>query len=300
MNKHKDIQPQDHHAEVEAPLNSQVQLLRSRVEAELKKPAVVLVTSAHLGDGKTLTADSLARCFAKSGQRAALVNENRFGTGSSDGVAPEPSPQGHVTMLELPPECDNAVSLEGLTAFVDSLRSDYDYAIVDSGAYLKSNSAMALTQLVDGILLTVRVGRPSSDEDEMMVRMVEHFRGNVIGVVATDAGAIDEFERNRPRQEMTAPARPRKVGRKPARALVTSVLCAAMLLMLNGSSDAGTVVTAGPDLGSFQTQVVQVAKWAHDAVTHGQKSPALVAAREQQSALGHRLQRSIASFSSGD
>ncbi len=300
MNKHKDSEPQDL-TEVEAPVNSQVQLLRSRVEAELKKPAVLLVTSAHLGDGKTLTADSLARCFAKSGHRAALVNENRSGTGNSDGVVPEPNPQGHVTIMELPPECDNAVSREGLAAFVESLRSDYDYAIVDSGTYLSSNSAMALTQLVDGILLTVRVGRPSSDEDEMMVRMVEHFRGNVIGVVATDAGAIDEFERNRPRQELTAPARPRKVGRKPARALVTSVLCAGMLLMLNGSSDAGTVVAAGPDLGGFQTQVAQVAKWAHDAVTHyGQKSPALVAAREQQNALGHRLQRSIASFSTGD
>ncbi len=37
----------------EASVDSQIQLLRSRVEAEIKKPAVVMVTSAHAGDGKS-------------------------------------------------------------------------------------------------------------------------------------------------------------------------------------------------------------------------------------------------------
>ena len=161
-------------------------------------------------------------------------HRRRSGSGSLDDEA-----QGRAAVLDLPPESDNAVSREALTGFIANLREDYDYAIVDAGTYLDSNSAMALTQLVDGILLTVRVGRASSDEDEMMVRMVEHFRGNVIGVVATDAGAIDEFARARTQHAAVSQMRPRKTERKAAQALVSSVMCAAMFLLLDGSSQAG-------------------------------------------------------------
>lgn len=286
MNNRNDINAPES-SELDALLNSQVQLLRSRVEAELKKPAVVLVTSAHLGDGKSLTASSLATCFAKSGHRAALVNENRSGADGVDPAVSERFSHGHVTSLELPPESDNAVSRENLTAFVTSLRGDYDYAIVDAGSYLDSNSAMALAQLVDGILLTVRVGRSSSEKDEMMARMIEHFRGNVIGVVATDAEAIAEFERGRPRPSAaTERAQKGKAGRKPARVLATSMMSAVMLLLLASSSRAGQ---SGPAVqqtfSDFQSQVAGVVQRVGDLVRHYDRAyPALSAGGNQQPA----------------
>jgi len=273
------------------PSNSQVQLLRSRVEAELKKPAVVLVTSAHAGDGKSLTANSLATCFAKSGHRTALVNGNWSGAGNEAAAYPSPA-TGSFALLELPPESDSAVSREGLENFVNTVRHDYDYAIVDAGPYLNSNSAMALTQLVDGILLTVRVGRASSDEDEMMVRMVEHFRGNVVGVVAADGDAIAEFARSRPPLAVRAPARPRKTERKAAQALVSSVMCAAMLLMLDGSSQASQSAALGSALRNVPAQVVTVVenvrsrvmqyREAYPALSFGNREPGAQSLASQQ------------------
>jgi Mrp family chromosome partitioning ATPase len=159
-------------AGTEADLNAQVQLLRSRVEADLKKPAVVMVTSALQGDGKSLTAHSLAKCFLDSGHRAALVSLN-------DG------------------DPERAVGGGRMAAFVEGMRSNYDFTVVEAGTFFHSKAAIALARLVDGILLTVRMGRPQTDEDELLIETLKNSGGHVVGVVAIDEHTIAEFERQR-------------------------------------------------------------------------------------------------------
>jgi len=184
-------------------LNSQMHLLRSRVEAELDRPAVVMVTSALPGDGKSLTAHSLAVSFGRSGRRVALA-------GAAAGID-----QRGVTVVNLPPKEGRVAEHDGLVAFVDKLRAEYDYTIVDAGTFLRSNTAMALAPLVDGILLAVRVGRAPSDDDELLVRTIEHSRGRVLGVVATDTKAVEGFARER------AGERPAAAPTQPARRVET-------------------------------------------------------------------------------
>jgi len=145
-------------------LNSQIQLLRSRVEADLAKPAVVMVTSALPGDGKTMTAHSLAVSFGQSGHRVALAG------------SPVTAAQRGVTFVGIPSEDGRITERERLVAFIESSRAAYDYTVVDAGTFLRSNTAMALAALVDGILVTVRVGRAPSDDDELLVRTIEHSR----------------------------------------------------------------------------------------------------------------------------
>ena len=93
-------------------MNAQVQLLRSRVEADLGKPAVVMVTSALPGDGKTLTAHSLAMSFGRSGHRVALAGP------AAAGADPR-----CVSIVGLPPEEGRAVrpELMGLRTEIDAL-----------------------------------------------------------------------------------------------------------------------------------------------------------------------------------
>jgi Mrp family chromosome partitioning ATPase len=168
----------------EAVPNSQLQVLRSRVESELGKPAVILVTSAAGGDGSNMTAHLLAGCFMESGHRTALVDLTVSGARRHD-----------VTMVELPHADGKAIGRERLAAFVEEMRSSQDFTIVDAGTFLNSATAMALAWLVDGILLAVRVGRAPTDEDELMVQTIAHSRGRVIGVVATSQEAVATFER---------------------------------------------------------------------------------------------------------
>ncbi len=262
----------------EASVDSQIQLLRSRVEAEIKKPAVVMVTSAHAGDGKSLTASSLATSFAKSGHRAALVSENR-GAGHDLDSALERRAHGRVTTVELPPESDDAVSLESLKNFVDTMRTGHDYTIVDAGAFLDSNSAMALPGVVDGILLTVRVGRASSDKDEMMVRMIEHLGSNVIGVVATDPAAIAAFERSA-QQASGESTRPRPAERKPARVLVTTVLAGAIFAALASSPASTSSTLAGIPVGQVGAQVSQATGHVRDVVSRFTGVPLLARTKD--------------------
>lgn len=192
-------------------MNAQVQLLRSRVEADLGKPAVVMVTSALPGDGKTLTAHSLAMSFGRSGHRVALAGP------AAAGADPR-----CVSVVGLPPEEGRVTERDRLVEFIEKSRSEYDYTVVDAGTFLRSNTAMALAPLVDGILLTVRVGRAPSDDDELLVRTIDHSRGRIVGVVVTDAQAIEAFERERlgERGGATAPSAPRRTEAPAAFAAV--------------------------------------------------------------------------------
>ncbi len=159
-------------------LNTQAQILRARIEAELGKPAVVMITSACAGDGKSLTAYSLAASLERCNHR--------------------------VSVIEIPNE--EGTSHERLAAFVEKMRSNYDFTIIDAATFAQSSCVMSLAGIVDGVLLTVRVGRAPTDDDESVVGMLEQFGGNIVGVVATEGDTIANFERAR--QESSAFPRP--------------------------------------------------------------------------------------------
>lgn len=191
-------------------LNGKVQLLRARVEAELAKPAVVLVTSASAGDGKSLIAYSLAGSFASCNYRVALAS------GSYDEYHELP-------VLELPTEEGRKASHERLAAFVEKARADYDFTIIDAETFVNSSTVMALSRLVDGILLAVRIGRAPTADDEAMVAMIEQFGSRVVGVVATEAETITDFERARACKPVSTDPRHRRNGEQnPARALMAA------------------------------------------------------------------------------
>lgn len=188
-------------------VEAQAQLLSVRVEAELGKPAVVMVTSARSGDGKSLTAYALAESFANCDHRVALL------TRSSDEYQQLP-------IVKIPSEETSNVSRDRLASIVEQLRADYDFTIVDAETFA-NRSTIGLARLVDGILLAVRIGRAPTTEDETIVTMIEQFGGRILGVVATEAGTIADFERARREKPSSARPRPRtNAEQKPARAFV--------------------------------------------------------------------------------
>jgi Mrp family chromosome partitioning ATPase len=177
-------------------LNAQAQLLRVRVQAALGKPAVVMVTSACSGDGKSLTAYTLASSLANCDHR--------------------------VSVVEIPNEEGGTISRDRLAEFVEKLRSEYDFAIIDAETLVNSSTAMTLTRLVDGILLAVRVGRAPTADDEAMVRMIEQFGSRVVGVVAAERETIADFERaRRGKPFSTRLSHRRSSEQSPAPALMT-------------------------------------------------------------------------------
>lgn len=175
--------------------SAQFQLLRAHVEREVEAPAVVIVTSAEPGDGKSVTAYALAESLARAGRRAALV----AGPGSLLTIAPELSDDAAETLSVVRVQKPaSALKGKAATEFMRSTRAAYDYTIVDAGPLLTDDFALGLVGRVDGVLVSVRLGRPRSDEDEMTVRVIEQSNGRMIGVVAVLPAAIADFANRRP------------------------------------------------------------------------------------------------------
>jgi Mrp family chromosome partitioning ATPase len=176
-------------------LSKQAQLLSARVEAELSKPAVVMITSACAGDGKSLTACLLAASLEKYGYRVSLV--------------------------EIPNE--EGTSHEQWSALIEKMRSNYDFTVIDAGTFLKSHAVLSLARLVDTVLVAVRIGRAPTPDDESMVGVLEEFGGNVVGVVAIEAATIANFKRAHGQSPAaTRPQPGRNPEQNPAQALMAA------------------------------------------------------------------------------
>jgi Mrp family chromosome partitioning ATPase len=169
---------------IDPALNSEAQLLSVRIEGALSKPAVVMITSASAGDGKSVTAHLLAGSLEKCNHRVSLME-------ISNG---------------------NDTPREQLSTLVEEMRSNYDFAIIDAATFPKNSTVLSLARLVDGIVVAVRMGRAPTADDECMVRILEQVGGNVVGVVATEADAIATFERARGEKPADTRLQPRRSG----------------------------------------------------------------------------------------
>jgi Mrp family chromosome partitioning ATPase len=167
-------------------LASNFQLLRVRIESDVKLSSVILVTSALPNDGKSLLAFGLAEVLARVGHRTALI----------DTTAPHDDRDGRVPEA-IPEAIDNAV---------DQLRADYDYAIIDAPPLTTNGTSMVLAGSVDAVLVAVRHGRTPSDADKIMVHTLRQLKAKVLGVIASAPESIADFEKRRERCP-TGPAR---------------------------------------------------------------------------------------------
>jgi len=229
--------------------NAEFQLLRAYIEREIPERAVVLVTSAKAGDGKSLTAYSLADCLARSGRRTALVDATAKGS-----LALPPAERGNPDLdlaVYVPmPKPQSPLSREATRQFVEEVRSSHEFTIIDSAALLSNEMAMALAQAVDGVLLAVRVGRAPSDIDELTVRMLDRTGARVLGVVAAAPQAIDRFDRRRTAGAQTGVltgARPAHSGMswlKPVRRVLVGILATVALTLGAGVASSSAISPA--------------------------------------------------------
>lgn len=174
--------------DVESSSQAQYALLRAHVEREVRRAGVVMVTSAEAGDGKSLTAYSLALSLAQSGRRTALVNA----TGDPAAMPAIPDAPDQPTLVSIPRSLGSSLR-ETLAEFVGAQRASFDYTIVDSAPLLTDNLAMLLADCVDGVLVSIRLGRKPTDNDEAAMQVMDQCNGRVVGVVAVTPEAIDDF-----------------------------------------------------------------------------------------------------------
>jgi Mrp family chromosome partitioning ATPase len=181
--------------------------LRAAVEASCKAPAVVLVSSVLPHDGKTTVAAGLAAALAKSGYPTIAVD-----AGATPELTKALGMKGPSVAIKRAAESLDVMRMDGdlrkassaeLRRMFDGLRERYAYVVLD-GAELAAGG-LAAAAAVDGVLLTVRSGRPTVDEDKQATHLLEHCRARFIGVIATRARQGD------PPRQSEAPNEPATV-----------------------------------------------------------------------------------------
>ena len=172
-------------------LFSKFEILRAHVEAVVERSTAIMVTSAKMGDGASLTAHGLAERLADNGRHVVLV---RFQAPGQIAWAP----QADLYMRAFPVvtiSADEAspTPTSVIRARIEELRAGYDYTIVDAAPLLRSRISTILASQVDAILVTVRLGRTSGVDDTAIVDAQRRTDGRVLGVVAAAAKDIDAF-----------------------------------------------------------------------------------------------------------
>jgi succinoglycan biosynthesis transport protein ExoP len=169
-------------------------------------PKLILFTSAHVAEGKTVTATNSAVMFAHTGARVILVDadlrrprchrvlamDNTVGLTEVLAGARNLSDVIHPTSVEgldllgsgmEPPNPTELVGSEKMREVLASLVAEYDVVIVDSPPVLPVSDSLLLSTMVDGVVLVVNSRKTSKQQVRTACTKLEYARAKIFGVV---------------------------------------------------------------------------------------------------------------------
>jgi capsular exopolysaccharide synthesis family protein len=171
-----------------------------------KPPQVVLLTSAHAGEGKTSTTLNLAISLAQNGRSVVVVDADlRKGnchtllhlrrhpglTYVLTGAVPveEVVQQSAVAGLALlarggvPPNPPDLLGSHKMQQVLQCLRKRYEFVLIDSPPAMVLSDAAVLATQSDGVLLVVRGEKTGREVLGRLVQRLELVHGKLLGVV---------------------------------------------------------------------------------------------------------------------
>ena len=191
--------PQDAAVEAYRSLRTSVQFLGFD-----RAVRVIEVTSAVPGEGKTTTASNLAVVLAQTGATVVLVDADLrrprlgqvFGVPSFVGLTNNLVGESLdltinqvddnlavITSGAVPPNPSEMLSGRRMSAVIDELKTRFDYVIIDTAPVIPVSDAVAMSRLVDGVLIVAQAGRTSAPQLREVLAKLEQVSAPVLGVV---------------------------------------------------------------------------------------------------------------------
>ena len=191
-------------------LEERLQSLRARIEADLVRPSIVVVTSATAGDGKSLIAFGLAHSMAQAGYKAVVVDttpvnpEVQGGPSIADmrrrdtvDVCRLSRQSDRFDDVEVIPLTDRLVQICASKELVETmsgqLRLAYDFSIVDTTRLPRSHMGLLFASCSDGVLVCIRHGRALCSDDGFTSRQLERIGSRRVWAVTATSSAIKQF-----------------------------------------------------------------------------------------------------------
>jgi polysaccharide biosynthesis transport protein len=169
-------------------------------------PKLILFTSAHVAEGKTVTATNSAVMFAHTGARVCIVDADLRrprchrvlamdnGVGLTEVLAgarnlQEVIHQTRIEGLDLlaagmePPNPTELVGSDKMREVLSMLTSMYDVVIVDSPPVLPVSDSQLLSTMVDGVVVVINSRKTSKQQVRAACTKLEFARAKIFGVV---------------------------------------------------------------------------------------------------------------------
>lgn len=191
-----------------SPITEAYKTLRSNIQFSSldKKIQTIVVTSSGPGEGKTTTATNLAVVMAQSGNRTIIIDcdlrkpniHKTFGLSNQKGlsnmlineaVLSEVVQKTNVENLHVitlgvrPPNPSELLGSAKMKNFVESLKTEYDFVILDTPPVILVTDALILSQYADGCLLVVSAGETNKDAVLKAKKLLENVNSNILGIV---------------------------------------------------------------------------------------------------------------------
>lgn len=198
---------------IEEPLSAFAEAFRSiKVAADISRSRVIGITSTVPGEGKSTISSNLAELMAHTGKRVILVDADLRNPSLTRGLAPH-SKVGLLEVLNGQVALDDAVYIDEDTGlrflpsvlnsrlaytnevlasdsfknFVDGLRNDYEYVIVDFSPIAPVVDVRAAKQVVDSYIFVIEWGRTQVNHVQQQLSGFPQLRDRLLGFVLNKA-----------------------------------------------------------------------------------------------------------------
>jgi capsular exopolysaccharide synthesis family protein len=188
-------------------------LLHGQTESS---PRVILVTSAHPGEGKTTVTLNLGISLAQSGRSVVVVDadlrqgnchshlaiQNRYGLTHflTDDLPLDVCVQSTnvagfslISRGGVPPNPTDLLGSSKMQELLEDLRQRFDFVLIDTPPSLAISDAAVLSVLCDGVLLVVRNENTTTDAARHVIERLRVVGAPLLGVVLNGINIRDRY-----------------------------------------------------------------------------------------------------------
>ncbi len=184
--------------------------LRARIEATFAEPALIVVTSAAAGDGKSATAFGLAAALAEAEHRVLLIDAN-VKSPTLSRLAHRPVALSRTELAQVSKyaqpvagerfkglsfadeRLETGLSMEKIRVAMAELQAHFDYIVVDTAPVTRSNLAVLFATVAEGTMLTIRLGRLGTTADDEAIKTLTRVGSNTLGALTLTPKMIKAF-----------------------------------------------------------------------------------------------------------